>query len=318
MDFSRHGARRGRQAADLARLPDARRVARRAAGAAQGRTRARSGARAAWSGLHPRLPSGGSLRRRCADFRGRDHAADRVAGRHDDDAALPRDHAADCRHGRGADLVALCALYRCRRSRHRGHSHGAARPADDGGSIHGRSPRHAGRTGWRRWHWRPHGPRPAGFVRARRHRRRCAGGWPDTGRFRRRHECDPARRTGGGCRVLRRAVRHGGGAHRGHCRRVLATDLRHHAGDAARNGVGVRRSRMGGLRCARRRAHCGHHRRDRREQGRRHFAGPEDRLAGWRHAGTPATRTTDRRRVRLLGRGRDGNAAGPRVRVRFA
>ena len=45
------------------------------------------------------------------------------------------------------------------------------------------------------------------------------------------------------------------------------------------------------------------------EQGRRHLAGPEDRLAGRRDARATAARPADRRRLRLLGRGGDRDAA---------
>ena len=61
-----------------------------------------------------------------------------------------------------------------------------------------------------------------------------------------------------------------------------------------------------------------HHRGDRREQGRRHLAGPEDRLARGRDARAPAARAADRRRLRLLGGGGDGAPARQGLHLRVA
>ena len=78
LDLPRHGGRRRRQAAHLARLPDAGRAARGAAGAAQGRARAGDRPGADRRRLHPRLPAVGGVRRRLADLRAGHHAAHRL------------------------------------------------------------------------------------------------------------------------------------------------------------------------------------------------------------------------------------------------
>ncbi len=68
-----------------------------------------------------------------------------LAGRGAQRAALPGDAEARRRHGRRRDLVALRALRRRRRGRHRRDPDRAAQPADDGGRVPRRGARHAGR-----------------------------------------------------------------------------------------------------------------------------------------------------------------------------
>ena len=234
-----------------------------------------------------------------------------------DRAALSRDRATHLGHGRGRHLVALRALHRRGRRGDRGHPHGRARPADDGRRVHRGGPRHAGRRLEVVRHRGSHGPGPARVVRARRNCSRRAGGGTRARRVRRRHERSATRGARRRRRVLRRAVRHGRGPHRRHRRRLVAADLRHHARDAAWNGVDLRCGRLGGRRRARRRPDGRHDRGDRRQQGGRHLAGPEDRMAGRGDTGATAARPADRRRLRVLGGRGDRAAAWRSLRVRL-
>ena len=156
------------------------------------------------------------------------------------------------------------------------------------------------------------------LVRARWNCSRRAGGGTRARRLRRRHERRAARGACRGRRVLRRAVRDRGGPYRRHRRRLVAADLRHHARDPAWNGFDLRCGRLGGRRRARRRPDGRHDRRDRRQQGGRHLAGPEDRMAGRGDTGATAARPADRRRLRVLGGRGDRAAAWRRLRVRLA
>jgi hypothetical protein len=226
----------------------------------------------------------------------------------------------------GDDLVEVRALHRRGRGRDRRHPDGAARPAGDVLGVHRRRARrahmrsgHAERarrpvTGPRRR--APDGSRPARRLRVRRRRDSSCSSRARARRVRRRDERRAARGARLRRRRVRRAVRRRRGAHRRARRRLVAADLRHRARDAARHGLDLRRERLDDARRARGRADGRHDRRDRRQQGGRHLAGPEDRLAGRRDARAPADRPGDRRGVRLLGGGCDRAAARSRLRVR--
>src|SRR3990172_3635089 len=130
-----------------------------------------------------------------------------------------------------------------------------------------------------------------------------------------RGEGGGARRRGRG---LRCAVRRRRRPNRGDRRRLDAADLGDRPRDPPRHRRRLRRRRLDGPGGAGGRSHRGDDRGHRREQGGRHLAGPQDGLAGRGDARPTAARSGDRRRVRLLGGGSDGDAARQRLHLRLA
>ena len=288
-------------------------------GPAEGRAGARGGPRAPRRGLHPRLPAVRRLRGGRPHLGGDAHPAHRVAGREPPGPALPGDGAARLADERGRHLGALRALHRGGGGGHRRDPHGAARPADHGRGLPGRG---AGPAPRRERQRAPRSSGPTATCRpgscSAASRPSCS--WPAS--------C-PASSPGDMAPVQRAVLAAGVGVF-GVLFVTVAARIVGIVGVSSQptsgialvtllgTAVDLRRRGLGRRRRAGRRPDRRHDRGDRRQQGRRHLAGPEDRLARRRDARAPAARAADRRRLRLLGGGGDGAPARQGLHLRLA